>query len=164
MRMPGALTVADPTCPQCGYALAGLSRRTCPECGFNFDPVVLLWRQRSARRRGWLLALAIMAFAMYAPFSWLLFIDYPWNDYHWLWLRMWPILPGLPATILLRFVTHDRLPDWGEFVCMGIFAFAALLLFAWLGTRGKWWLIMTAIIVLALSCYNGWVGYMLFQL
>lgn len=105
-----------------------------------------------------------MAIAMYAPFSWLLFIDYPWSAYRRQWLHMWPILPGLPATILLRLASSARVPDWVEMTCMGVFAAAALLLFTWLGSRGIRWLIITAILVLAGSSYLAWVAYILFRM
>lgn len=160
--MPAPQASAELQCPNCGYALVGLPSRICPECGFNVDPVVVQWRKRSVLRRNWLLSLCLMAFAMYAPFSWLLVINHPWDAYRWLWVRMWPILPGLPATILLRSVA--RLPEWAEMICMGAFAFALLGLFTWLGARSKRWLIITAAAILALSCCNGWVGYLLFQL
>ncbi len=162
--MPAPQASAHLRCPNCQYSLVGLPSRVCPECGLNLDPVVVRWRTRTVRRRHWWLSLNVMAFAMYAPFGWLLFIDYPWNSYHWLWVRMWPILPGLPATILLRSFLRLRLPDWAEMMCMGVFALSLLGLFTWLGTRGKRWLIFTAAAGLALSCCNGWVGYLLFQL
>lgn len=162
--MPAAQAIVDRTCPECGYALTGLPTRTCPECGFNFDPTVLKWRSRHAQRRRWLVSLMVMAFALYAPFGWLLWGDI-WSDsQHQLWLALWPILPGLPATILLRHFMQPQWPQWAEMVAMGVFTALLLLLFTWLGTRGKRWLIITAIIVFALSCYNGWVGYMLFRM
>lgn len=162
--MPAAPALTDLACPKCGYALHGLPTHTCPECGLNFDPEVLRWRVRYRRRRAWLFSLAIMAFALYSPFSWLLWIDYPLSDYHWFWLRLWPILPGLPATILLRSVMTSHMPEWMEMVCMGLVSAVLLLFCTWLGARGRWWLVITAAIVLALSCFNGWVGYQLFQL
>jgi hypothetical protein len=163
-RMAAALAYANLKCPQCGYALTGLSRRTCPECGGAFDMSTIEHARRRERRRRWLVSALIMAAAIYLPFSWLLWGGVWTDSQHWLWLTLWPILPGLPVTILLRFALHHQLPEWGEFVCMGLFTLAVLMLVTWLGTRGRWWLVSTAVIVFALSCFNGWIGYVLFQL
>ena len=127
-------------------------------------PALIERSRRLASRRRWLLSALVMVFVFYAPFSWLLWADVWTDSQHLLWLALWPILPGLPATILLRFTLPQQLPDWAEFTCMGLFAFAALLFFTWLGARGRWWLIIAAIIALALSSYNGWVGYILFRI
>jgi hypothetical protein len=157
-----SLSNDDLKCPKCGYALAGLSTRICPECGVEFSPALIERANRRRRRRQWLIALAVTAFAIYSPFSWLLWIDYPWSDYHWFWLRMWPILPGLPATILLRFVAS--MPEWAEMTCMAVLTALALLLLTWLGARGRRWLIIVAILAFALSSCNGWIGYVLFRI
>lgn len=159
-----SLNFADLKCPKCGYALAGLPTRTCPECGFNFDPVVLKWRIAHARRRRWLHSAAVIAFAMYAPFSWVLWIDEPWNSQRWLWIRIWPILPGISPTALINSAAHVRMSDGVMFLLMGAITLAALLQFSWLGSRGKRWLVITATIVFALSCCNAWVGYQLYRL
>lgn len=162
--MSAPLAFEQLECPHCGYALAGLPSRTCPECGSAFDPATVQRHLRRSRRRRWLLSAALMAFVMYAPFSWLLFIHYPWNHERWLWVKLWPILPGLPATLMLRLTFDARLPEWMEFTSMGLLTLFALLLFTWLGTRGKWWLIITAMLALAGACWNGWIGYQLFYL
>jgi hypothetical protein len=155
---------AELKCPKCGYPLANLPTRTCPECGSAFEPAaVLKWHARHGCRRRWFISLAVMACVLYAPFSWLLWIEYPWSAYHWLWFRMWPILPGLPSTILLRSLGM-RWPDWVEMIVMGLLTALLLLILTWLGSRGRWWLIITALIALALSCYNGWIGHILFNL
>lgn len=31
---------------------------------------------------------------LYVPFTWLVLMDYPWNDHRWYMIRRWPILPG----------------------------------------------------------------------
>ena len=60
-------------------------------------------------RRHWLaIAFLVVAFILYAPHGWLLFADYQWNEHHWLWMRLWPILPGLPATLLTRFTVQSK--------------------------------------------------------
>lgn len=162
--MTAELAFADLKCPTCGYALTGLSRRTCPECGQAFDMSTIHRATRAARRRRWMISGLVMALAMYLPFSWLLWGDVWGESHHDLWLMLWPILPGLPTMMLLRVFGAQSSPQWVEFLCMGLFTLAAGMLFTWLGSRGRWWLVATALIVFVLSCYNGWVGYVLFRL
>ena len=53
---------------------------------------------------------------LYAPYAWLVLIDYPWDSYRWLWIKMWLVLPG----ILVHFSqTIHLLPDWSGFIIMG---------------------------------------------
>lgn len=40
--------------------------------------------------------------ALFLPFAWLLWIEYPWNDYRWQWIASWGVMPGLlPARLLV---------------------------------------------------------------
>ena len=57
----------------------------------------------SPRRLGRVLPGILLA--VYAPSAWLLFEPLPWSGFHWSWIRLFPVLPGLifPAWIL----THD---------------------------------------------------------
>jgi len=163
-RMAAPQSSADRTCPKCGYALKGLSSAVCPECGVEFTPALALRAQRRARRRRWLIAFLVVAIIMYAPHAWLLFIDHPWDEHHWLWMRLWPILPGLPATLLERFVFKVDLPEWGEFVSMGVFTLIALLLFTWIASRGKPALVAVIILVTPPSIYLGLASHSLFRM
>jgi len=129
---------ADRTCPKCGYALKGLSSAVCPECGVECTPALALRAQRRARRRRWLIAFLVVAIIMYAPHAWLLFIDHPWDEHHWLWMRLWPILPGLPATLLE--------------------------LFTWIASRGKPALVAVIILVTPPSIYLGLASHSLFRM
>jgi len=90
-------------CPRCGYDLRGQLRErgeaesgTCSECGLEEGSRE--WKRLAARwpwRKRLALSLSMLFIIMYAPYSWLLFIDYPWSDYHWLWVKIWLGLPGL---------------------------------------------------------------------
>ena len=37
----------------------------------------------------------LVLFCLYAPYAWLVLIDYPWDSYRWQWIKMWPVLPGI---------------------------------------------------------------------
>lgn len=163
-RMAALQVLADGTCPKCGYALKGLTSAICPECGIEFTPELVRRAERRARRWRWLRAFLIVAFIMYAPHAWLLFIDYPWSDYHWDWLRMWPILPGLPATILTRLYLSRDLPDWVEFAHMGALAAIVLVACTWIASRNRWALIIVIVLLAPLSIWLGLASHALFRM
>lgn len=156
--------LADSSCPNCGYALTGLVGGVCPECGTGLTPALFAMAQRRTRRKRWLASLVIMAFIVYAPHGWVLVIDHPWNDQRWLWLLLWPVLPGLPATMLGRLMLNLRLPEWMEIVNMGLFTAGELLLLSWLGSRSRRWMIGIGLLALPPSIYLGIVSHALFQL
>src|SRR5262245_15376191 len=83
-------------CMHCGYDLRAAPSGRCPECGRTFDAAKL--RRRIWRRR-WI-ALAVMAIILYAPFSWLFFVN---DDPAYVrdWIRLWGILPGLVPTHMM---------------------------------------------------------------
>src|SRR5687767_7585534 len=77
-------------------------------------------RRRGRARTRFILAL----FCLYAPYSWLVLMDGPWNAYRWYWIRMWPLLPGL---LVHAIPSVHRQPDGVGFLAM---AAAASLIFA----------------------------------
>jgi hypothetical protein len=163
-RMPDVEAIFDRSCPSCGYALRGLAGGTCPECGEELSQALFEKARRRHKRHRRLVALAIIGFIMYVPHAWLVLIDHPWDQQRWLWLGLWPVLPGLPASLLDRFVLGLRLPDWLDFVTMGAFAAGELLLLSWLGSRSKRWLIGVSLVALPPSIYLGIVSHALFHL
>jgi hypothetical protein len=60
--------------------------------------------------------IALVLVCLYAPYAWLVLIDYPWNCYRWLWIKLWLVLPGI--LVLLSRTIH-LLPDWMGFLIMG---------------------------------------------
>lgn len=100
-------------------------------------------------------SLLVILLCTYLPYAWLLG-GYPWHDYRWSWIGMWPILPGLvPGAYFFHAGPYAYL----EFPSMAL----ASVLFVALGTavaaRGRWWLAGTAIAVLAVSLLNAWLAY-----
>jgi hypothetical protein len=43
-------------------------------------------------------------------------VDYPWDSYSWLWIKLWLLLPGI--LVHLIHAIH-LLPDWMGFLIMG---------------------------------------------
>lgn len=57
---------------------------------------------------GWKWRAMVFAAVLYGPYSWMLIIDYPWNAYRLLWIKMWLALPCfVPATLLRRVVAFE---------------------------------------------------------
>lgn len=147
------LRFAKLTCPRCGYSLAGLPEPRCPECGAIYDPDVM----RRRRRQRLIATTAVMLLVIYAPYAWIPFShDSPGYVRTWLW--MWPVLPGLPLSMI-----YGALAPSIFRMLQGVVMLAITLAFVGgfiaLGSRGRWWrLILWALIALALSCVNSWIA------
>ncbi len=96
---------------------------------------------------------------LYAPYSWLVLIDVPWDGYRWHWIKMWPVLPGILAHASQ---TIHLLPDWIGFLIMGVVTAGIVALITMLAARGKRSALIVSIIVGLLSCANSWISYRLF--
>ncbi len=98
---------------------------------------------------------------LYAPYAWLVLMDYPWDSYRWLWIKMWLVLPG----ILVHAVQAIHLlPDWVGFLIMGAVTCGIVALSTVLAARSKRSAIIVSIMVGLLSCANSWISYRLFLL
>jgi hypothetical protein len=95
----------------------------------------------------------------YAPYAWLVLIDYPWDTYRWLWIKMWLLLPGI-LVLLTRAI--NLLPDWMAFLIMGAVTCGIVAVSAVLAARSKRSAIIVSIIVGLFSCANSWISYRLF--
>ena len=98
---------------------------------------------------------------LYAPYAWLVLIDYPWDSYRWLWIKMWLVLPGILVHLSQ---TIHLLPDWMGFLIMGAVTCGIVVLSTVLAARSKRSAIIVSIIVGLLSCANSWISYRLFLL
>jgi hypothetical protein len=96
---------------------------------------------------------------LYAPYSWLVLIDYPWDGYRWLWIKMWLVLPGI---LVLVNQTIHLLPDWIGFLLMGTVTCGIVALITILAARSRRSAIIVSIVVGLLSCGNSWISYLLF--
>jgi hypothetical protein len=97
---------------------------------------------------------------LYAPYTWLVMIDYPWDSYRWLWIKLWLLLPG----ILVHLVQAIHLlPDWIGFLAMGAVTGGIVAVSTVLAARSKRSAIIVSGIVGLLSCANSWISYLLFR-
>jgi hypothetical protein len=111
-------------------------------------------------RRHWLIALALTLCCLYAPFGWLLWMDYPWNGYRLLWIRLWPLLPGfVPGTMLL----HGHVPDPVEFASWGAATAGLIAALTYLGSRGPRRLVLSTAISLGIAIPSSFMAYALFR-
>ena len=94
-------------------------------------------------------ALLTVVVCAYGPYAWLL-DDYPWQDYRWGWIGMWPILPGmLPGAYFF----HSKY-EFLELPVMGVSTLVFLMTATFIGAQRKRLLLFTALIILALSILN----------
>lgn len=113
--------------------------------------------------RRWLLSAFIMFIALYAPYAWLLVIDYPWSDYRWQWIQSWLALPLLlPATLASRVVEFEVLGTV-SIIVMSALSLSLLWLLTSLAARSRWTLLILAIVVLTLSVFNALGAYNAFR-
>jgi hypothetical protein len=103
-------------------------------------------------------ALAVVATCLYAPFAWLLVIDYGWGEYRLFWLNLWPIMPGFLVGMYL-FHPHDV----AEFTTMGATTVVLLLGLTWLGSGSRWRLLAAATIALAVSVPQAFMAHAVFR-
>lgn len=128
-------------CPFCRFELAGHREEPtprCPECGRLLDRVALAELLRRSARRKSIVSFVVLLLAFYGPYSWVFFIEYPWNSYHWSWVWMFPGLPMLLPTALVLDHRGDDLA-----VIIACITAPLLLLLLWRLTRRRW---------LALAC------------
>ena len=102
-----------------------------------------------------------MFVVIYAPYSWLL-MDYPWSDYRWSWIKMWPGLPViLPVSMAGRNIGLE-VDDGLGLIMLDLLGLGLWIGLAWIGSRGRKRLIAIAVVVLLLSLLNSWGLYHLY--
>jgi hypothetical protein len=111
--------------------------------------------QNRHRRRGATPYFVTLA-CVYLPFSWLVLMDYPWDSYRWFWIKLWPILPGLPAGMFF----HPN--NSVEFFVCGIATLGLVVLPTSLGAKGRKALILANGLALILAATASFVAYQLF--
>jgi hypothetical protein len=97
-------------------------------------------------------ALAVVLVCLYAPFSWVLIVR------DWTWIKMWPVLPGLVPGAFF-FHQYD---DVVEFTAMGVVSLILIAGLTWLGSRGRWQLVLATIIAVLIAAPSAWIGYSLY--
>ncbi len=127
--------------------------------GANHDLEVVSKRREGNRGRRLILAFATVAIALYAPFAWLIQLDFTSNSYHYQWLRIWPILPGFLAGVPLKRVYDDA----GLFVGSGIATAILLILLTIIGTRFRYGLLLATAVALVVSIPTSLLAYWVFR-
>lgn len=96
---------------------------------------------------------------LYAPYAWLVLMDYPWDGYRWHRIKMWPVLPGILAHASQ---TVHLLPDWIGYLIMAAATAGIVALITILAARSRRSAIIVSVIVGLLSSANSWIAYQLF--
>jgi hypothetical protein len=129
--------------------------------------------------RSQLRVVALCVAAFYLPYAWLLFIEglWPWNGpqwawtqlgitpwtwtpHHWLYIKLWPVLPGLvPTMVFNAWVGIGRLSDWIEFLIGGLVSAAMIAGVVWAACRGGRWTAATLGATFVVSCLFSWMAY-----
>ena len=151
-------------CPHCKYQLRGLRETRCPECGreFDHDLLISIGHKRRRLRQRRIVASLVLLPAMYAPYSWLLFIDYPWNAYRWSWIKMWTALPLLlPASSVRKWIPGDA-DGTASLIVLSLLVAMLCAGLIFLSARRWRVLIIIAAIVLLLSTANAFILHGLF--
>jgi uncharacterized protein YjeT (DUF2065 family) len=125
---------------------------------------------------------ALCLAALYLPYAWLLFIEglwpwhapqwtwtqlgitpWTWTPHHWLWLKLWPILPGLAPSLWFNAVLKiGRLADGLEFLLGGLVTVLLLGAACWAAWRGGRWTSATLWGGLLISSGFSWLAYRLY--
>jgi hypothetical protein len=98
--------------------------------------------------------------SLYAPYSWLLLIDHPWDSYRWHWIGMWPTLPGL---LVHAIPAVHRQPDRVGDLAMGLVTLIIIVPIALLSRRSLRAALVVSLLVVLLSGANAWMAYQLFM-
>lgn len=105
-----------------------------------------------------LLNIFSISICLWGPFSWLLFIDYPWNDYHWHWVKRWILLPGLLVAVLTGRLGHGGW-DVGIWMLSGFTTAALFISLYMLARQSLSRLILACLIALVISGITAWIAY-----
>src|SRR3954471_15969888 len=93
---------------------------------------------------------------LYAPYAWLVLMNYPWDSYRWYWIKTWPVLPGI---LVHANQTIHLLPDWIGYLIMGAVTCGIVALVTILAARGsRAAAIIVSILVILLSSVNSWIS------
>ena len=100
-------------------------------------------------------SIPILLATTYAPYTWILTMDYPWDDYRWMWVRLWPVLPGFVPCVAANSVAPWS-SDWPLFGGMAVLTALILWVVLRFGTRSRRSLVVVTAIVAVLSVLNSW--------
>jgi hypothetical protein len=121
---------------------------------------VIAYADPAVRRRAplwWRLAFTLAC--VYLPYAWLVLGGGSWHDYRLTWIKMWPILPGLTAGLLVI----PRGSNAVEFAAMGATAGVVVGVFLLLAARSRRRVPIPTIVALVLSVLNSWIAYAIYR-
>jgi hypothetical protein len=98
----------------------------------------------------------IVLLCLYAPFSWLLIFDGPWDERRFSWIKSWPTLPGLLVQSL-DVVAHASART--GYALMAGFTLLVFLVLCRIGKTNNFGLILSGILGLAFSSWNSLLAY-----
>ncbi len=94
---------------------------------------------------------------LYLPYGWLIVQDYPWNSYHWYWIRLWPVLPGLLGGLLIH-----PIEETAERMVMAAITVVMIAGFSSLGSLSRSARIGMSAVAFVGSCVLSYVAYSVF--
>jgi hypothetical protein len=115
----------------------------------------LIVEPSGGRSRRWAVSYFVTLACLYLPFAWVVW-DYPWDSYRWGWIKLWPVLPGIIAGMLV----HPS--EYATNLLSGAMAVLLVALFTKLGSSGRAALIGSSGIALIGAVFESWFAYQLF--
>ena len=98
----------------------------------------------------------LLLFSLYAPFSWLIIFEGPWDARRFSWIKSWPTLPGLLVQSLD--VVAKASPQTGYGLMAGFTALIFLVLCK-IARTNNLGLVTAAVLGLAFSAWNSWMAF-----
>ncbi len=130
-------------CPRCRFERRDASA-VCPECGLE-AAAADDWRRRGSPKARWRRSIIATAILLWGPQTWIILMPGAWHAYRLTWIKMFPILPGLLPSLLVRRYGSDS-----DVLMFAVATMMTLLLAGvaiWVGSRGLWRLILIEVLL-----------------
>jgi hypothetical protein len=107
----------------------------------------------------WKSSIWLSFFVCYGPFSWVLFI----SENRILWVKMWPLLPGLPVVMVLQQLIHWQTSALVFFTASALVSFGMFLVVLNSLGRISGWRCLTGGVATTVMLFLSWIAYGLFR-